>query len=498
MRSLVTLSTGHRGVIRPLEDTLRGDQVLSMRPDAHEMVGRSIGATLKALEMVPARGPALGVDGTRFVATGADLADAILLRAGQALALSSRAGVAPSSHLTDALKALESVLPAVGGPCVLSHGTLGPEALNFEMQAGELKLRSVSGWDGAAACTAGRDWARVLDLPKMTLAAVLDGYGEGMDAWRSEDSLRALRAWHLLLAMERFGQISDVLLSGADPNAGGLVQHACLLLERALEPSFVSSQLSGAMEVSATDSVAPSGLRPDPLLANLHRTAIDGTRGVHRTAEQYRLWTAGLAADLLWLETPEESRSSLVGVGEAAQYARHQLLTRRSVPAASPIYDRSAWWASIEASILDAADDRAWVMLWCLRDADQALEGRLSDGVLRAAEAAMWRQSSLGPSWSDDTPAFRAGRAALAAGALMAFGRSDEAEEWAYRVQDAVDACVMDPSAMGQTEAEDVPNLIGAMQSSARRALLAPLLARVLMRISLPVSWSALAAHAQW
>ena len=110
----------------------------------------------------------------------------------------------------------------------------------------------------------------------------------------------------------------------------------------------------------------------------------------------------------------------------------------------------------------------------------------------------MWRQSSLGPSWSDDTPAFRAGRAALAAGALMAFGRSDEAEEWACRVQDAVDACVMDPSAMGQTEAGDVPNLIGSMQSSARRALLAPMLARVLKRISLPVSWSALAAHAQW
>ena len=86
----------------------------------------------------------------------------------------------------------------------------------------------------------------------------------------------------------------------------------------------------------------------------------------------------------------------------------------------------------------------------------------------------------------------------MAAGALMALGQSDEAEEWAYRVQDAVDAIVMDPSAMGQTTVSEVPNLIGAMQTSPRRALLAPLLARAIRRIDLPVSWGALAANAEW
>ena len=499
MLGLVTLSGGHRAVARPFVDWVSGDHLIQMRPDAHPTLARDLGQVVKQLETVPVRSAALGVDGTRFVATGANVADSVWLRAGQAINLAERAGVAHPRLLDRSRAQLETLLGSLSGPWVLSHGALGPEAMAYHVEAGALRLAGVVGWEDAACCSVARDRARLLDLPAHTLALVLDGYGEGAEAWQSEAALGPIRAWHLVHALERFGRISDAVLSGSDPHASGLVQHACVLLLRALDPSFATERLAEALQERGSEAaVAPTGLRPDPLLANLHRTAIDGARGAHRTADQHRLWVAGLAADLLWLETPEDERSTLVGVGEAAQYARHGLITRRSAPASAPIDDRQAWWERLEQAILGCDDDRAWVMFWCLRDADRALDGALSDAVLRAAEAALWRQSSLGPAWQDDTPAHRAGRAALAAGALKALGQSDEAEEWAYRVQDAVDAIVMDPSAMGQTTVAEIPNLISAMQTSPRRALLAPLLARAIRRIDLPVSWGALAANAEW
>lgn len=501
MTATTVLSGGQFTVVRPLQPGMDGSQCLAKDPSRHDAIAQDIGRTLAALEQVPVRRHSLGVFRTRFVATASSMAEEMRNQAGRAAALVTRAGIdIPGVHSALVQQVHDGADSCSARP-VLSHGDLGPSALMYGTDS-DGSLQCVIRWDQAAASVPQRDRARLLDLPASSLAVVLQAYqdasGQDPADWLKEDELAHLRAWHALHTLGRLAHLADITLTTADPNASRLVEHVTLLAERCVQPDFVSEQLQHAVEESASHEAPPVGLRPDPVQSNLRQTLVDGARGASHDPSMTQLWTAGVAADLLWLETPEDQRTLLIGVGDAANICRNRLQNRVPAHPCAPITDRKAWWDRLTQSLMADGDDRAWILLWNLRDADAVLRGTLSDSVLRAAEEAMWRQSSLGPAWSDDTPEHRAGRAALAAGAMAALGMPDEAEEWCFRTQDAIDACARDPLAMGQTSSEEIPVILAAMQNRPSKAILAPLLARALRHVTLPVTPAALAAHVEW
>lgn len=501
MVATTELSGGQFAVIRPDAAGLDGSACIAQNPELHDTIATDIGRTLAALEQVPVRRASLGVFRTRFVALGATPADEMRNLAGRAAGLIARAGLdIPSVH-AKLVQQVHEGAEAVSTAPVLSHGDLSPSALFYDNESAA-SLQCIVRWDRAAAALPHRDRARLLDLPASSLARVLDGYASQSSTrpedWLAEDELACLKAWHALHTLCRMAHIADAMLNSRDPNASRLTEHVTLLAERCIQPDFVAHQLEEANQGATPQASPPSGLRPDPVQANLRQTAVDGARGASHDPSMSQLWSAGLAADLLWLDTPEDQRALLIGVGDAATVCRSRLSTQATSQACAPIPDREAWWDALTRALVMDGDDRAWILLWTLRDADRALRGTLSDSVLRAAEEAMWRQSSLGPEWSDDTPEHRAGRAALAAGAMAALGFPDEAEEWCYRTQDAIDACARDPLAMGQTGSADIAVVLAAMQNRPSKAILAPLLCRALRHVTLPVTPAALTSHVEW